>query len=117
MILYRGKTFLYHINTLFDCKYMVEKTEGAIKNGQSRDKGIIGHKIIEQRQTIQKKNPIQKFKVSTIFLFGMDEIVLANILFNTVPLLYEKVASLERDNLVIFCHLSAYIWSDKRSGF
>ena len=53
MILYRGKTFLYHINTLFDCKYMVEKTEGAIKNGQSRDTGIIGHKIIEQRQTIQ----------------------------------------------------------------
>jgi hypothetical protein len=96
---------------------MVEKTEGAIKNGQSRDTGIIGHKIIEQRQTIQKKNAIQKFKVSTIFLFGMDEIVLANILFNTVPLLYEKVASLERDNLVIFCHLSAYIWSDKRSGF
>ena len=34
---------------------MVEKTEGAIKNGQSRDTGIIGHKIIEQRQTIQKK--------------------------------------------------------------
>jgi hypothetical protein len=55
MILYRGKTFLYHINTLFDCKYMVEKTEGAIKNGQSRDTGITGHKIIEQRQTIQKK--------------------------------------------------------------
>jgi hypothetical protein len=45
---------------------MVEKTEGAIKNGQSRDTGIIGHKIIEQRQTIQKKNAIQKFKVSTI---------------------------------------------------
>ena len=46
---------------------MVEKTEGAIKNGQSRDTGIIGHKIIEQRQTIQKKMQYRNLKLAQFF--------------------------------------------------
>jgi len=39
---------------------MLEKTEGAIKKGQSRDKGIIGYKV--WTKTNKTKNTSQKTK-------------------------------------------------------
>jgi hypothetical protein len=48
-------------STNFKRNWTLENTEGAIKNGQSRETGVIGHTI--RRQAKQKQNKIQQHNV------------------------------------------------------
>ena len=43
-------------STNFKRNWTLEKTEGAIKNGQSRETGVIGHTIRQAKQKQNKNN-------------------------------------------------------------
>jgi hypothetical protein len=53
--------FLFPDRRPFTCRKTLEKTEGTIKNGQSRETGNIGHRR-HRKKTNKTQNTAQKIK-------------------------------------------------------